>query len=68
MSASGLRCVTCGSVFAPFGGGNTNVTVAKNFSQHPCASTIKNRDEALRPVIVTPRRRQVRLAITGGVA
>ena len=52
MSHQALRCITCGTVFAPFGGGDTNVTVAANFSQHPCASKLRNRDEARRPEVV----------------
>ena len=63
-----LRCLTCGTVFAPFGGGDTNKTVAWNFSQHPCASVLANRDEAMRPEVLATRSRRVHPAGRGGAA
>ena len=63
-----LRCITCSTIFAPFGGGNTNRQVAANFALHPCASTLRNRDDAMRPEVVQVGERRWHPADRGGAA
>jgi hypothetical protein len=65
MSAA-LRCTTCSVTFAPFGG--SNATVAANFTQHPCAAQLVDRDEAMRPEVVQVGSRRWHPANRGGAA